>query len=309
MNERSAGGSSRTTTSYGSSGYNNELGGGDDPYHDYVDDGREGEERDGDEKEVEDWTLFGFSAAGSDSSLPLNKEDDEDGGKGLESEEKQDREEEDIEEEDTCPICLQEFHDRSVLENCFRRQTTRERIKLRANMPSRDNFLFTQHLTSSFSWGSSSTESPIDRLHRYRTTRVPLSARSANRRRAPIRNNASDSIRKLVPWIRRELRAILYDENVEIVKDYIVAVMQKFDLQSDMAISLLTDFLDNKAELFVHELLCFARSPFDIDAYDVAVQYDEALPGMHTPRQVAIRILVSDSVKNMVITEEHILEF
>jgi hypothetical protein len=45
-------------------------------------------------------------------------------------------------------------------------------------------------------------------------------------------------------------------------------------LPSQEAIDALTPFLFEKTELFLHELLAFARSPLDIRAYDTVAQYD-----------------------------------
>ncbi|TPX50085.1 hypothetical protein SeMB42_g02358, partial [Synchytrium endobioticum] len=90
-----------------------------------------------------------------------------------------------------------------------------------------------------------------------------------------------DRLNRLVPWIRRELKVLLRNDNVEMVKDYILAVIQKFDLQSDMAIALLSDFLFEDSELFIHELVAFATSPFDIEAYDAAVQYPPTAKAHH----------------------------
>ena len=47
----------------------------------------------------------------------------------------------------------------------------------------------------------------------------------------------------------------------------------RFELQSDTSIALLSDFLFENAEHFIHELVAFATSSFDIEAYDATVQY------------------------------------
>lgn len=114
-------------------------------------------------------------------------------------------------------------------------------------------------------------------------------------------------IERLVPWIRRELQAILSlslsasssssssrsdqgqhpppeDSNptasselitgLELIREYITAVLKRYDLQTDQAQDLLRDFLHEHTEHFVHELMAFARSPFSMEAYDQAAQYD-----------------------------------
>ncbi|KAG0325988.1 hypothetical protein BG000_001573 [Podila horticola] len=99
-------------------------------------------------------------------------------------------------------------------------------------------------------------------------------------------------IERVVPWIRRELQAILTlslpassassrsDPNpsgelmtgLELIREYITAVLKRYDLQTDQAQDLLRDFLHEHTEHFVHELMAFARSPFSIEAYDAAAQ-------------------------------------
>lgn len=102
----------------------------------------------------------------------------------------------------------------------------------------------------------------------------------------------------LVPWIRRELQAITTlssfppeaagsasttrttnssneetDSGLEIIREYIIAVCKRYDLQTDQGQDLIRDFLHDHTEHFVHELMGFARSPFSMEAYDRAAQY------------------------------------
>ncbi len=77
----------------------------------------------------------------------------------------------------------------------------------------------------------------------------------------------------LVPWITRDLRVLTGDEDASILTHYILGLLQTVDLQSDHGLSLLLPFLHEKSELFVHELFSFARSPCNIESYDVSVQY------------------------------------
>ncbi|KAF9352409.1 hypothetical protein BGX26_009770 [Mortierella sp. AD094] len=113
---------------------------------------------------------------------------------------------------------------------------------------------------------------------------------------------------RLTPWIRRELQAILSltyqptsdsssltsdtsgmehgqrqdaDRGLELIREYITAVLKRHDLQTDQAQDLLRDFLYEHTEQFVHELMGFARSPYSIDAYDKVAQYDSP-PSMST---------------------------
>ncbi|KAL1923408.1 uncharacterized protein VTP21DRAFT_8388 [Calcarisporiella thermophila] len=86
-----------------------------------------------------------------------------------------------------------------------------------------------------------------------------------------------EAIRRLVPWIRRDLQAILEEENAEIVREYVIAVLKTHDLRTESALELLRPFLEPYTEHFVHELVAFARSPLEIRAYDITVQYNEPI--------------------------------
>lgn len=108
---------------------------------------------------------------------------------------------------------------------------------------------------------------------------------------------------RLIPWIRRDLCAILsvsypqegdsqygqrlhpeqdnrlykYEEigtGVELIREFIIAVLKKYDLQTDQGQDLLYDFLQERTEHFVHELMAFARSSLSIAAYDKMAQYN-----------------------------------
>ncbi|KAG0019823.1 hypothetical protein BGZ81_009591 [Podila clonocystis] len=101
-------------------------------------------------------------------------------------------------------------------------------------------------------------------------------------------------IERLVPWIRRELQAILTLSplasssssrsgpnpsgelltGLELIREYITAVLKRYDLQTDQAQDLLRDFLHEHTEHFVHELMAFARSPFSMEAYDSVAQHE-----------------------------------
>ncbi|KAG0207574.1 hypothetical protein BGX33_006770 [Mortierella sp. NVP41] len=114
---------------------------------------------------------------------------------------------------------------------------------------------------------------------------------------------------RLVPWIRRELQAIMtlsdtpglrslstsststsgdilqdqsrrpvnaheeIDSGLEIIREYIIAVCKRYDLQTDQGQDLIRDFLHDQTEQFVHELMAFARSPYSMEAYDRIAQY------------------------------------
>ncbi|KAJ3405092.1 hypothetical protein HDU80_001926 [Chytriomyces hyalinus] len=95
---------------------------------------------------------------------------------------------------------------------------------------------------------------------------VLLAFRSSSALTAPTR-------RKVMDWIRRDLRVLLMLQNVELVLQVVVAVLDKHDIQTDAAVSLLRPYIQIRTEHFIHELVAFMRSGLTIDAYDAVVQY------------------------------------
>ncbi|KAI8917870.1 hypothetical protein DFJ77DRAFT_413646, partial [Powellomyces hirtus] len=81
-------------------------------------------------------------------------------------------------------------------------------------------------------------------------------------------------LRKLEPWITRDLKAVLKIEDVEILTAVVLTCMRNYDLRTEEGLVYLQEYLGDQAEHFVHELCCFARSPFNMDVYDGIVQYE-----------------------------------
>jgi len=78
---------------------------------------------------------------------------------------------------------------------------------------------------------------------------------------------------RIIPWIERDLKAILRMDDIDIVRDYIIGVLKKYDLDSEQAREEISLFLNNKTNHFIHELKCFINSPFNIKTYDSQYQY------------------------------------
>lgn len=101
-------------------------------------------------------------------------------------------------------------------------------------------------------------------------------------------------LRKLEPWIRRDLQAILRTDDVEIIKAAVIGLLSRYTIflflqyvayhlpkdycrehpRTDTAIDFLKDYLFEHSEHFLHELICFAKSPLNMEVYDATVQYD-----------------------------------
>lgn len=91
-------------------------------------------------------------------------------------------------------------------------------------------------------------------------------------------------VQRIEPWIQRELEAILHDPNPSVIVHVATSLFVSTNGRSGQAssgerytrdefLTPLRPFLHDKAELFWHELRCFAESPFSIETYDTVVEY------------------------------------
>ncbi|KAF5941726.1 hypothetical protein HYC85_019368 [Camellia sinensis] len=98
-------------------------------------------------------------------------------------------------------------------------------------------------------------------------------------------NGVKDRILKRIePWIHRELKAILGDPDPSVIVHvasslFISGLEEKHEVPSkqfvleDNFIEPLRPFLHERTNMFWHELRCFAESPFIIETYDTVVEY------------------------------------
>ncbi|CAM4675060.1 unnamed protein product [Lepidochelys kempii] len=87
-------------------------------------------------------------------------------------------------------------------------------------------------------------------------------------------------LHRLVPWLKRELR-VLCGTHVSLVNDIqhiILHNMTHYDLESQAFADILQPHLLYYTNHFLHEFINFARSPFNIKAYDWRANYDIPFP-------------------------------
>ncbi|XP_056315279.1 topoisomerase I binding, arginine/serine-rich a [Danio aesculapii] len=87
-------------------------------------------------------------------------------------------------------------------------------------------------------------------------------------------------LHRLVPWLRREL-TVLYGAHgslVNIVQHIIMTLITRQNLDDQAVQHELRPFLLSHTEHFLHEFLSFARSPFNMEAYDQRAIYDLPRP-------------------------------
>lgn len=117
--------------------------------------------------------------------------------------------------------------------------------------------------------------------------RVTQTGRPRQREISPefFRSNPACTHR-LIPWLTRDLRALLNDveSHVSFVLQIILSLINKVELSSEEFSRQLQPFLFDKTDHFIHEFIGFARSPFDMTAYDERAQYSWPSESEQEPR-------------------------
>ncbi|XP_068177598.1 topoisomerase I binding, arginine/serine-rich a [Antennarius striatus] len=83
-------------------------------------------------------------------------------------------------------------------------------------------------------------------------------------------------LHRLVPWLKREL-IVLYGEHgalVNIVQHLIMSRVTHFDMEDGTIQEELMPFLQGRTGHFFHEFISYAKSPFDMEAYDRHAVYE-----------------------------------
>lgn len=87
-------------------------------------------------------------------------------------------------------------------------------------------------------------------------------------------------LHRLIPWLKREL-IVLYGAHgslVNIVQHVIMSRITRYDMEDGAIQEELRPFLQGRTEHFLHEFISFAKSPFNMEAYDQHAIYDCPAP-------------------------------
>lgn len=87
-------------------------------------------------------------------------------------------------------------------------------------------------------------------------------------------------LHRLIPWLKREL-VVLYGAHgslVNIVQHIIMSRITRYDMEDGAIQEELRPFLQGRTEHFLHEFISFAKSPFNMEAYDQHAVYDCPAP-------------------------------
>lgn len=82
-------------------------------------------------------------------------------------------------------------------------------------------------------------------------------------------------IHRLVPWLNRELNALLQGriDQVQFVLDLIIGLIKNYSIRSEEFYQHLYPYIGRHTRHFMHELECFAKSPYHMAAYDQHAVY------------------------------------
>ncbi|XP_062851522.1 topoisomerase I binding, arginine/serine-rich a [Trichomycterus rosablanca] len=87
-------------------------------------------------------------------------------------------------------------------------------------------------------------------------------------------------VHRLVPWLKRELTVLFgpRDSLADVVRHVVLSLIVRHDVQGEVVKQELRPFLRSRTEHFLHEFLSFAKSPFNMEAYDRFAVYDCPAP-------------------------------
>jgi len=129
------------------------------------------------------------------------------------------------------------------------------------------------------SWGPRMNGQALNSMHAVRRavydrgfpSQLLLSAHARSAENTSFTDKAT--LKRVDEWLRRELQALLEQEDVSIVQHFVLGIVAELGLHSQHTIEELRPFLFDKTELFLHELEAFARSPYDMATWDRLVRY------------------------------------
>ncbi|XP_078532120.1 E3 ubiquitin-protein ligase Topors isoform X2 [Lissotriton helveticus] len=87
-------------------------------------------------------------------------------------------------------------------------------------------------------------------------------------------------LHRLIPWLKRELTVLfgVHGSLVNIVQHIIMSNVTRYDLESQAFAEDVRPFLLHRTDHFLHELISFARCPYNMEAYDQHSNYDCPAP-------------------------------
>ncbi|EPS67027.1 hypothetical protein M569_07753 [Genlisea aurea] len=96
-----------------------------------------------------------------------------------------------------------------------------------------------------------------------------------------VAEEKESTLKRIGPWIRRELQALLDDPDPTVIVHVVVSIFNAGKLENlrddqvdDEFLAPLRRFLHDQTEAFWNELICFSESRLSIEAYDTVAVYE-----------------------------------
>lgn len=85
---------------------------------------------------------------------------------------------------------------------------------------------------------------------------------------------------RLTPWLHRELVCVCVESvhPISYMTQSVMQLLKTHDMTSDHFRSNIRTYISTNTDHFVHELMNYARSPFDMVGYDRHVTYSPRIP-------------------------------
>ena len=89
-----------------------------------------------------------------------------------------------------------------------------------------------------------------------------------------MQRNRKNVDQYLRPWIDRDLLILVGQDHVELISSFVLALITTKDIKSEEARNELVDFLGVKTDHFIHELIAFALSSWNMSTFDQCSDFE-----------------------------------
>ena len=89
-----------------------------------------------------------------------------------------------------------------------------------------------------------------------------------------MKKNEAKVEQYLKPWIDRDLLILIGDDNVELISSYILSMIKTIGIMSEEFKKSLESILGSKTDHFIHEMLAFASSPWNMTTFDQCSEFE-----------------------------------
>jgi hypothetical protein len=89
-----------------------------------------------------------------------------------------------------------------------------------------------------------------------------------------LQRNSIKVSKYLKPWIDRDLSILVGEDNVELISAFVMALITSKHIQSEESRTELQGFLGLRTDHFIHELVAFASSAWNMATFDQIAEFE-----------------------------------